>query len=296
MAFGNSSMSNLKSIPLPRSPQGTMQWDAFATWMHAYTREILARLDPRNPTNDYAAGLLANQDGSVTLGEAFPEGRIATVGELTTRISDEGRATDQRFLPMVSAGNRLSVQDAPPLTSAGFETTATIDIAAHEVQYGFGTVAYDGGTIAGLDNNEVYYLYADDPAFEGGAVSYVATTEPQDVVSQNGRYYVGSISTAIAGTTGNVADASSTDPVVITMAADHGWSNGDEVDFADMPGDFAALNAGTHIITVTALDAFSVPVDGSLFAAYSSGGTVTRISPDTGGGGGGGWDPRTVIP
>jgi hypothetical protein len=57
-----------------------------------------------------------------------------------------------------------------------------------------------------------------------------------------------------------------------------------------MPGDFAALNGNTYTATVLTADTFSVPVDGLLFAVYTTGGSWTRVSTATTGRGGGGWD------
>jgi hypothetical protein len=62
------------------------------------------------------------------------------------------------------------------------------------------------------------------------------------------------------------------------------------VAIADMPGDFVALNGNTYTVTVLTADTFSIPVDGSAFAAYSTGGSWTRVSTSTGGRAGGGWD------
>ena len=192
----------------------------------------------------------------------------------------------------------MSSQSIVPLTSTGQASSATIVIAAHTLQYGFGAVSYGAGSIAGLVNETVYYVYADDPTYAGGAVAYTATTTGTTVTAANGRYYVGAIKTAAAAVAGSVSAATSANPIEITTAANHGWSSGYTVTFATMPGSFAVLNGNNYAVTVTAVNKFTIPVDGSLFAAYTSGGTVTRVVSSTSGGGGGGWDYRegTVIP
>jgi hypothetical protein len=207
-------------------------------------------------------------------------------------LSDAGRITEQRALPQVSAGNVLSLQNVNPLTATATALAATITIAAHSVQYGFGQVTYSGGSIAGLTPEADYYVYADDPDYQGGAVSYFATLTRQDVTANNGRYFVGAIRTAIAATTANITAATSANPIAFTASVAHGWASGDQVTFAGLPGDFGTnLNSTTHVITVTGATTFTIAINGSAYAAYTSGGTATRVSPATDGaaGGGGGW-------
>jgi hypothetical protein len=211
---------------------------------------------------------------------------------LLSYLTDEGKAEDQRFLPMVSAGNVLSMQNVGPVTQSSTLITAQIDIAAHTVSYGFGSVAYNAGSITGLDPDENYYVYVDDPDYEGGAVTYLASTNPQTVTAENGHYFVGAIRTTPAATTLNVIAATAANPIELTLSDDHGWTTGNQVDFADLPDDFEVLNDGYHTIVVTDTDKISVNVDGSAFAVYTSGGEVTRVATTTaigGNGGGGGW-------
>lgn len=207
-------------------------------------------------------------------------------------ISDEGRAEDQRFLPQVSAGNVLSLQDINPLVASADAVNATISIAAHTLQYGFGTVAYSSGTILGLLPSTTYYVYADDPDYEGGAVTYLATTTRQNITADNGRYFVGSIETAISANTAAIIAATSANPIVFQTGTDHGWFTGDTVTLSALPGDFGTnLNGNDYEITVIDPTHFSIAVNGTTYAAYTTGGLATRVSEDTEGpaGGGGGW-------
>lgn len=114
------------------------------------------------------------------------------------------RASDQRLLPLVSASNKLSTQSTQPVTAEDVGSTVTVSIASHSVQFGFGTVAYNAGEITGLAFSTTLYVYADDPDYGGGAVTYVATTNPNLVTAGNGRYYVGKVITPAngAGSTG----------------------------------------------------------------------------------------------
>jgi hypothetical protein len=269
-------MTDVRKVPLPRTPAGQVSWEALAPYLELTFREILARFDPRNPQNDFASAFVVDSAGAATIGV-------------------DAKVADQRTLPIVNAGNRLSAQSANPLTSVGSPTTASITVAAHTVRYGFGTVSYNGGTISGLTPAVSYFVYADDPDYEGGAVAYTATTSQQTVVASNGRYYVGAITTAISSTSGNITAATSASPIAITSAG-HGLSNGQQVTFSGMPGDFAALNGNTYVVTVTGLDTFTVAVNGAAFAAYTTGGSWTRVSTPTGGRPGGGWGDWTEVP
>ncbi len=234
------------------------------------------------------------------------EGERAVINALTTiatrsgtnldsllqMLTDDGKAEDQRFLPQVSAGNVLSLQDVNPLTASADATDATISIAAHTLQYGFGTVSYNSGTIVGLVPSTTYFVYADDPDYEGGVVTYLATTVRQNVTADNGRYFLGAIETAISANSAAITAATSANPIVFTTGTDHGWSTGNDITLSSLPGDFGTnLNGNDYSITVLSDDTFSIAVDGSAYTPYTTGGLATRVSSDTGGGagGGGGW-------
>jgi predicted membrane protein len=234
-------------------------------------------------------------------GERMVMDALSTISERTgtdmdtllSYLTDAGKVEDQRFLPQVSAGNVLSKQDVGPVTATASLVASSIDIAAHSVQYGFGTVAYNSGSITGLVHSTNYYVYADDPDYLGGAVTYLATTNPQTITADNGRYFVGAVRTTIAQVTTNIIAATSANPVAFQTSIAHGWATGNTVDFASLPGDFGSrFNADAFLITVTGADTFTVQVDGTTFAAYTVGGTVTRLlaaSSVGGNGGGGGW-------
>lgn len=214
------------------------------------------------------------------------------------RITNDGKAQDQRFLPQVSSGNVLSRQSDGPVTATAGGGTATISIASHTVQYGHGLVTYSAGTISGLLEDTNYFVYADDPNYAGGAVTYLASTNGQNITANLGRYFVGAVRTTVALTTANVSAATTTNPIQITTSAAHGWNTGDVVDFATMPGAFGtALNSGTFTITRVSGTAFTVAVDGSAFAAYTTGGTVTRVTLSAvgGNGAGGGWIDQSFL-
>lgn len=105
-------------------------------------------------------------------------------------------AKDQKFINQIGAANKQSTQTVQPVTATDSGGgLAQIDIASHSVQFGFGTVAYGSGTISGLANDTLYYVYAEDPEYEGGAVTYFATTNKNIPTSDNGFYYLGKVTT-----------------------------------------------------------------------------------------------------
>lgn len=282
-------MTDVMKVAPPRFPEGPVQGVDLTKALSILYRDVFARMDVRYPNNDFKAGLVASGSG-VTLGtQAKPAGRAVGVPALMGKLTDTGTAQDQRFLPQVSAGNKLSIQSALPLSATSTATVSTISIASHTLQYGYGSVAYSSGSITGLTPNLNYYVYADDPNYAGGAVSYLATTNAQTVTANNGRYYVGSIVTAISATVVNISAATSANPIAFTTSTPHGFATADQVSFAALPGDFGTnLNSTTKAIIVTGGSTFTIAVDGTAYAAYTSGGTATRVTTPTSSGGGGG--------
>lgn len=287
---------SLRNTRLPPIPSGNVTGEALTQILTQWQTLILAAQDVRNDSNDFASAMYQDDAGKVVLGaDARLTGRTSSsLPTVLARVGDNGRASTQQFLPQVSAGNVLSMQDTGPVTAEATAGpgNAEITIAAHSIQYGFGAVSYNAGTISGLNPDTNYYVYADDPEYAGGAVTYLATTNRQTVTASNGRYFVGAVRTTVALTTANIAAATSTNPVQFTTSAAHGWNTGNTVDFASLPGNFGtAFNTGTFTITVNGATTFTVAIDGSAFAAYTSGGTVTRSSVSSvgGNGGGGGW-------
>jgi hypothetical protein len=107
---------------------------------------------------------------------------------------------DQRFLPQIAVGGKQSVQSVQPLSSTDSGGgLAAIAIASHTVTLGSKSTAYNSGTITGLANSTLYYVYAQDENHEGGAVTYLSTTNPVVAQSDDSNYYVGKITSAAGG-------------------------------------------------------------------------------------------------
>jgi hypothetical protein len=82
-----------------------------------------------------------------------------------------------------------------PLSNDGVATS--IAVAARSVQFGDGPIAYSAGSVDPLAFG-VWYVYADDLALNGGAVTYQATSDPSILTAANGRMSFGKITTAAA--------------------------------------------------------------------------------------------------
>ncbi len=257
---------------------------------HIY-RGVLSKMDVRFAQWEGSAGLVVNSDGEVVVKSGTTiDGRTgSSLPTVLQRLGNNGTASDSRLINLVNYANRNSVQSADDiLTSTSGASTSTINVAAHTVKFDYGTVSYGSGSISGLSTNTSYLIYADDTTPPtGGAVSYVATTNPSDLIA-TGRYYVGTITTAIAATAGSISAATTANPIVCTTGSAHGWTTGDSVTFSGMTGGFSALNGNTYTITVTGATTFTIAVDGTAYAAYAGGGSATRVSTSTQGGGGAG--------
>lgn len=279
---------SLRTTQLPPIPDGPIDGAALHEILLWWQTEVLAKQDIRNDATAFANGIVATATG-VTLGtESRPVGRTGPVPTLFQNINDVGRAKDQRLLHPLNVANLNSAQNsATILTAVSGATTATINVSAHDIKFDWGTIPYSSGSVAGLAHSTKYLVYAIDPDFVGGTTTYFATTNPQNVIVQ-GSYFVGEVTTGVAATAGTVTGATSASPTEITVIG-HGWSTGNIVTFANMPGSFSALNNNQYTITVTSVDKFTIPFNATGFPAYTSGGESTRVvSSPTGGFGGGG--------
>lgn len=83
-----------------------------------------------------------------------------------------------------------------PLSQSG--TTKTILVAATTWQFGDGTVSYNSGSVT-TGAYGTFYVYASDPTYSGGSVTYVATSNAWGIIADNGFVYFGVITTTAGG-------------------------------------------------------------------------------------------------
>ncbi len=91
-----------------------------------------------------------------------------------------------------------------PLSSSDAGSTATVAIASHTLKTSEAnevtkTVSYNSGSVTGLSFTTSYFIWAYDPTFAGGAVTYVSSTSSETYIGNNGYIYVGYITTVDDG-------------------------------------------------------------------------------------------------
>ena len=141
-----------------------------------------------------SAGLRTNAD------------QVAADGATFARVTLDQRTGGGRGFVALDTNNRLANSfRANPVNVSSTPTSATvlsndgvataIPIAASTQQFGAGTVSYNSGSVdPGVFGT--FFVYADDPTFAGGAVTYVFTTTTPDQTAAEGRVYFGKITTS----------------------------------------------------------------------------------------------------
>lgn len=86
-----------------------------------------------------------------------------------------------------------------PLSAVDAGADTTINIAAHTRIYGNGSsVSANAGSLTGRAYSTTYWVYYDDPARAGGAVTYQSTTTEADAAQTGDRHVVGKVTTPAA--------------------------------------------------------------------------------------------------
>lgn len=117
--------------------------------------------------------------------------------------------TDAVSFDNISVVRQLTAYDLTPTSTSGTPTatsglvtqsgtSTTLLIAANTMQYGDGQVTYNSGSVNPGSLGK-WYVYADDPSYSGGAVTYVATASPSVCNAGNGRVTFGSIQSVGGG-------------------------------------------------------------------------------------------------
>jgi len=86
-----------------------------------------------------------------------------------------------------------------PTSSTGLSNDGVshaIVVDAQSQQFGDGLVSYNAGSVDPGAFGGPFYIYADDPTYAGGAVTFQFSTVPQDQTATNGRMLFGAIITA----------------------------------------------------------------------------------------------------
>lgn len=159
-------------------------------------------LAPYMGYTEVGADITANNTAADT---AAVGGRVAAT--IAATIAASGRLVSGAKVPQAIVAGAGTVLTASPLSASQSSGVATINAAAHTRYYDFGAVSYNAGSITGLSTSTTYYVYADDPDYAGGAVTYVATTSLTAAIA-TGRIYFGKIITPSSGSGGTTVPPS----------------------------------------------------------------------------------------
>jgi hypothetical protein len=119
----------------------------------------------------------------------------ATAAENAQSAADNAQTAADTTTENTSLAN--SYPSGATLTAEDAGANTTITISAHIRMYGDGTTAnVAAGMVTGLPYSADRYVYYDDPARAGGAVSYAASASAP--AQTNGRHVVGRVTTPAA--------------------------------------------------------------------------------------------------
>lgn len=109
-------------------------------------------------------------------------------------LNDAGRSTSRRINSQIMASGIFQTLDTNPITATTGSGSSTITINAHDVFDDAGTLSFSSASISGLSPATTYYVWESNPDFVGGARTYVASTNRNDL-TVFGRRFVGFVTT-----------------------------------------------------------------------------------------------------
>ncbi|NQD37481.1 hypothetical protein HPT27_10620 [Permianibacter sp. IMCC34836] len=140
-----------------------------------------------NVTNRYTTHLARNSGDSTALETVIQ------------RIGNTGKPLNQRFLRAFHAPGTQAAKGGTGISAADVGSTATITIPAWTLETDVGSISYNSGSITGLSFSTKYFVYCTDSDLQGGAVTYVASTDYKAPSQNADRVFVGSITTPADG-------------------------------------------------------------------------------------------------
>jgi len=174
---------------------------ALIDFTQGHTNKSLANVDSAQDTklNGIETGATVGANWSTNLTNRPTE---LTDGRITTALNSSGRLIKAtNIFSSGILGIKATTNVSLTATDAG--ATATVNISAHSRKVGDvssqTTVSYNSGSVTGLSFSTRYFIYTDDATYAGGAVTYVATTNSDDLSARAGRVYVGEVTTPADG-------------------------------------------------------------------------------------------------
>jgi ribosomal protein L12E/L44/L45/RPP1/RPP2 len=178
-----------RNVPLITQGQPTQ---VFQQWWQS----VVSKLEAQEGTqDDLIAAIAAAQAAAATAQAAAATAQTAATSAATDAATAQASADGANTVAALT--NSGVVGAVITATDAG--ANVTITISAHNRLYGDGTsVAVAGGSLTGRAYTTLYYVYYDDPARAGGAVSYQTTTSETTAAQTGDRHLVGSVTTPAA--------------------------------------------------------------------------------------------------
>jgi hypothetical protein len=180
------------ALKLPRLPQNQQLIDAngfpttvFVLWWQSVVKQVETSINGIALALEAAGIALAAADAAQTAADSADAAAVAA----------------QDAADGVNAASSLANSYVTGLTITATDAGAnvTITISAHTRVYGDGTsVAVTGGSLTGQPYSTLIYVYYDQASRAGGAVTYVATTNLDDVAQLGDRHSVASVTTPAA--------------------------------------------------------------------------------------------------
>jgi hypothetical protein len=185
------------TLRLPRLPQTEPSYPQWQAW---WEEVCVATETAFNALEDAVIAIQAAQDA-------------ADAANAAAAAADASASAAQDTADAITNESALSGSYVSGVTLAASDAgaNATITISAHTRHYPQpdGTtddVAVNGGSVTALAYDTLYYVYYDDAARAGGAVTYAATTTEATAAQLGDRHTVGAIRTPLAAappTSGN---------------------------------------------------------------------------------------------
>lgn len=191
------------ALKLPRLRNGAPIAREDGTPTTEFTRridEIITQIESNlNDVLSAQAAAAAAQGAANTAQAAANTAAIAAAAAQTAADNAQGASDDAATLQALQASG---VDETTVITAHDAGSNVTVSVNAHTRYYGDGTNAsVSGGSVTGLAYNTLVYIFYDDAARAGGAVTYQASVSSANVqpsVTNPDRHYVGSVMTPVA--------------------------------------------------------------------------------------------------
>lgn len=184
------------TLRLPRLPQTEPSYPQWQAWWEEVCNATETAF---NSLEDFVTEIAAAQAAAAAANAAAATANAAAATAQTA-------ATDaQDTADAITSESALSNSYVSGITLASNDAgaSATITISAHTRHYPQAdgstiNVAVNGGSVTGLSYDTIYYVYYDDAARAGGAVTYAATTTEATAAQLGDRHTVGAVRTPVA--------------------------------------------------------------------------------------------------